>query len=106
MAADATGPNRHASEEAETFLKELLADGPIESNQVKRDADMAGLSWRTVRDKLEIKPHKTSMDGPWLWSLPKVAKHYEDAHVYNVDSCGPDGHLRTEPSSANGGLRS
>jgi putative DNA primase/helicase len=85
------------SEEAESFLRELLAHGPVPAKQVKADADDTGLSWTTVRrakERLGIKPHKAGMDAGWLWSLPKVLNQGEDAPVDNVITFAPDEHLR------------
>ncbi|WP_081451596.1 tyrosine-type recombinase/integrase [Achromobacter piechaudii] len=36
-------------EDAVMFLRDLLADGPVPSKQVKADADGAGFAWATVR---------------------------------------------------------
>jgi hypothetical protein len=49
LAAEAGGAAAKPSEEAEAFLRELLADGPAPAKQVKADANDAGLSWATVR---------------------------------------------------------
>jgi hypothetical protein len=99
LAAEFGTANARPSEEAETFLRELLAEGPVPAKQVKADADSVGLSWATVRrakDRLGIKPHKDGMDGGWLWSLPKVLNRGEDAHVNNVSPFGGNEHLRAE----------
>jgi putative DNA primase/helicase len=34
--------------DAEQFLRDLLADGPISTKQVKADAAGAGYAWRTI----------------------------------------------------------
>jgi putative DNA primase/helicase len=36
-------------QDAEQFLRDLLADGPVPTRQVKSDADGAGYSWATIR---------------------------------------------------------
>ena len=44
LAADAEGKKGHtAVEEAECFLRELLADGPMPSKEVRSEAEEAGL---------------------------------------------------------------
>jgi putative DNA primase/helicase len=57
---------------AKLFLKRLLANGPVESNQVKEAAEAEGIPWRTVqraRAELPIEVRKSSADGPWVWEL-------------------------------------
>jgi hypothetical protein len=97
LAAELGGSNAKPSEEAECFLRDLLADGPVPAKQVRTEADAAGLSWATVRrgkDRLGIKPHKAGMDSGWLWSLPKMLNRDEDAHLQNVSTFGGSEHLR------------
>ncbi len=84
--------------EAEDWLRELLAGGPLAAKEVQRYASLAGLAWRTVRrakDKLGIKPAKTRFDGGWEWALPsKMAKTAEGVHTQSVDTFTESGHLR------------
>jgi len=99
LAAEMGGASAKPSEEAESFLRELLADGPVAAKQVKADADSVGLAWATVRrakDRLGIKPHKAGMDAGWLWSLPKMLNQGEDAHLNNVSPFGGSEHLRAK----------
>jgi putative DNA primase/helicase len=70
---------RGAGEDAIEFLRDLLADGPVPSKQVKADADGAGLAWVTIRraaNTLGVKPERVggvAGRGRWEWSLaPKV----------------------------------
>ena len=101
LAAEAASTGGSASGEAENFLQELLEAGPVPAKQVKTEADAAGLSWATVRrakDRLGIKPHKAGMEAGWHWSLPKVLKPGEDAHLYNVSIFGANEHLRVMPA--------
>ena len=101
LAAEAASTGGCASGEAESFLQELLEAGPVPAKQVKTEADAAGLSWATVRrakDRLGIKPHKAGMEAGWHWSLPKVLKPGEDAHLYNVSTFGANEYFRVMPA--------
>ena len=68
--ADGHGSER---QEAEAWIREYLADGPRESKVLQTDAREHGITTATLRRALKNvcgKPHKTSMDGPWIRSLP------------------------------------
>ncbi len=68
-------------DEAEQFLRELLAGGAITSGEVKRESRDAGYAWATIRraqKHLGIKPIKSGMKGKWFWSINN--QKYEDAH--------------------------
>jgi hypothetical protein len=65
LAAEIGGDAAKPCANAEAFLRELLADGPVPAKQVKVDADSVGLAWATVRqakDRLAIKPYKAGME--------------------------------------------
>jgi hypothetical protein len=67
-----------ARNEAEDFLRNLLADGPMPSRNVQSEAKAAGIAWATVRrakETLGIKAAKSTLDGGWAWALPA-----QDAH--------------------------
>ena len=83
IAAEAEGKNsRTAGEDAGSFLRELLAFGPVSAKEIKAEAEAAGLAWATVRrakDRLGIRPRREAAagtgfggDGRWVWELPKV----------------------------------
>lgn len=58
--------------EAEAWLRDYLAAGPVESKRVKEDAREFGITPATLKRARKAvcgKPHKTSMDGPWMVSL-------------------------------------
>ena len=97
LAAEVSNNGPKPCQEAETFLRELLANGALPQKQVKADADESGLSWATVRrakSRLNIKPYKSGMDGGWMWMLPKVLNEDEDAHVIKVSTFEGGEHLR------------
>lgn len=65
--------NRVERNHAVEFLHDSLHHGARPANDVKRDARDEGISdkqLRTAREKLGIKPAKSSVTGPWMWSLP------------------------------------
>jgi putative DNA primase/helicase len=111
QAADAEGgADRTERAEAEQFLRDTLAAGPVAAADVKREAIAAGLSWATVRraqNRLGIRPsrHAESGDGlggcgHWYWSLPatppalRCSSDPYDAHVSKVSTLGKSEHLR------------
>jgi AAA domain len=106
LAAEAsTSDQKSAQSEAEEFLRDLLASGPVPQKEVKAAAEGAGVAWATVRrakDRLGIRPHKTGMGGGWLWSLSRrCSNQAEDAHTNNVSTFGKNEHLReSEPPKA------
>lgn len=58
--------------DAEQFLRDLLADGPLPTRQIKADADGAGYSWATVRraqKALGVAAIKRGMKEGWTWRL-------------------------------------
>lgn len=61
-----------ALDEAKEWLSDFLADGPQLSNDVKRNANQAGIAWATVKRAkaaLGIKPTKDKTSMAWSWSL-------------------------------------
>ena len=96
-ATDDAGKGPSPRQEAEQFLRERLAKGPVPQTNIKIDAEGAGLAWATVRrakDRLGIRPQKDGMDGGWLWDLPKALTSAEDAHHKKVSAFGESEHLR------------
>ncbi|MCZ8395886.1 AAA family ATPase [Achromobacter ruhlandii] len=71
-------------EDAEEFLRGLLADGPVASKQVKADADGAGFAWATIRRAQKAIGAEAYRAGEgigskasWFWRLgvkPEIAK--------------------------------
>ena len=89
--------------EAENFLTELLAEGPVQAKQVRADVEAAALSWSTVKRakaRLGIKAEKDGMEGGWSWSLPRRGSNLsEEDHVLNVSPFVPDEPLRQDAIS-------
>ena len=92
MALQGDPDERSAVEDAKQFLAGLLADGPVNAGQIKKDADGAGFNWRTVQraaDRLGVERHKEGMRGGWLWSLaPKMTRNTEDDTHRTVSPSG------------------
>lgn len=64
---------RGKQEEAEEFLLNLLANGPLLATQVKQDCDANGHAWRTVsnaKKALGIVSSRKHFTDKWKWSLP------------------------------------
>ncbi|MBW9265845.1 MAG: AAA family ATPase [Candidatus Thiodiazotropha sp. (ex. Lucinisca nassula)] len=92
--------HKSAMEEAMNFLTDLLDDGPVLSNEIKKDVEQAGLSWATVKrakKSLGIEAHKDGMNGKWSWSLPpKGLKNPEESHTNSMSHFGENEPLREE----------
>lgn len=59
--------------DAVAFLRSLLESGPMLRNDVKRDAEGADYSWRTIvraKEGLKVHAYKDSFKAPWKWRLP------------------------------------
>ena len=83
-----TGPAPAVKNAAIGWLRELLADGPLESAKVKEEAKAAMIAWSTVRraqEDIGVKPYKCQFGGAWMWKLPPEGPGnqlaHEDAHV-------------------------
>jgi putative DNA primase/helicase len=96
--------------DAEQFLRDLLAHGPVPTKQIKADADGAGFSWATIRraqKAVGIEATKGGMTEGWRWQLPganarRCSKTAEDAHSKNVSAFGEIEHLRENLPGADG----
>ena len=65
---------RGKMDEAVEWLRALLANGPVETNQIRSDAKQAGIAWRTVeraKGILGVKSRKRDFAKGWWWSLPE-----------------------------------
>lgn len=80
---------------AAEWLRAALADGPVPSETLRRQADAAGVAWATLRraaDGLGIQRTKAGMSGPWVW------KSGEDAQLNAKMLNEIHEHLREEVS--------
>lgn len=64
-----------AKNEAKEFLTAALANGPLHSADLKREAEAAGIAWRTIeraKGDLGVRSQKGARQGGgWVWSLPE-----------------------------------
>jgi RecA-family ATPase len=93
--------------EAESFLRQILKDGPMKVSEVQAAATEAGISKKTLRTARErvTDCNKEGMKNGWNWSLktgesahttPKVPK---GARFSGEAPSGPDGHLQRPPDA-------
>ena len=78
---DPEGGGRAAAE-AERFLSEILAGGPVTTVEIRAAADAHGHAWRTLRrikDDLGIVATKAGFKGGWAWRLPEPKSAIADA---------------------------
>jgi hypothetical protein len=78
-AGDAGGPASPSRDQAEDFLRDLLASGPLAVKDIEAEAKNAGLSWRTLRrarQKLGVRAERRAEAGDglagagrWYWTL-------------------------------------
>jgi len=105
---------RSALAEAEDFLRDALAEGPVATTDVQKQADLAGVARATLRrakERLGVRVGKGGMKGGWYWSLPpdadagdgrRCSTEAEDAHSPGVSAFGGIEHLQgpaTEPEA-------
>ena len=65
--------DRPARDEAQSWLADLLADGPMTTADIHEAADAAGLAWRTIqraRTALAAQAIRGEGRNAWLWKLP------------------------------------
>ncbi len=80
---------------ATDWLADLLASGSLSAKAIEEAAKTAGFSWPTIKrakEALEIKPKKSGLNGPWMWSLPGLSEDVqlpesliEDAHALEFE---------------------
>ena len=68
-----SGNNRgHKLREAQSFLKEVLADGPLPQTEIEAAAQQAGIRPKTLRNaRYELGVTSTKVSKQWVWALPE-----------------------------------
>lgn len=97
LLADAETENADSDDEAdaESFLRGLLANGPVRAKDIKADADGAGYAWRTVQrasKRIGVETRKEGLRGGWLWTLPGpqgAPRRHEGAEDANPNCLTP-----------------
>jgi len=74
-----------ACQEAASFLREVLMNGPVHSIQLRKEAEEAGVSWSSIKRAkkqvgVEINKIGNSSGSKWVWSLPNSKETFEEAH--------------------------
>lgn len=77
-----SGEDRSALGDAMDWLRELLAEGPVPAQQVRREAEDAGYAWATIRRAqerlgVEICRQGFGREGTWVWALPAQTAELE-----------------------------
>ncbi len=84
---------------AKQFLTDLLSDKDCASNEVKREAKDADISWGTLRRAsvdLGVKKYKSMTLGQWVWSLQNSSEKEAARLIYS--SCSSeDEHVAQSP---------
>ncbi len=101
LLAEAEG-DQSALDEAKEIVRDILANGPVSSADLRRRAMNEGVSERTMRrarGALGAVKQKRGMQGGWTWELPTEA---EDGRTWPASNPGQLGHLRDSwpPSEA------
>jgi|GEM_PF-440855 hypothetical protein len=86
---EASGDELSATEDAVSFLRSLLEDGPMPAKTIRAEAEGAGYAWATIRrakDRLGVEARKQggSFGGKgavWVWLLPQDAQTPEGEHL-------------------------
>ena len=62
----------HKLREAQSFLKEVLADGPLPQTEIEATAQQAGIRPKTLRNaRNELGVTSTKVSKQWVWALPE-----------------------------------
>ena len=73
LLADAERGDEGVGSDASTFLRELLAGGPVASNDIFQHASAAGYSGGAIKrakKRIGVLAVKQGMGGGWIWKLP------------------------------------
>jgi putative DNA primase/helicase len=75
MAVEQPDEDGHAVNDAESFLADMLRDGPVPTKELQAAAKAHGYAWRTVeraKGALGVTATKAAFHGTWAWKLPDV----------------------------------
>jgi hypothetical protein len=87
LASPANGQERTELDEAKNFLREILCDGPVNVDAVKKDARRAGISEITLRRAkiaLGVLSKKASFGSGWCWELPGRRSTTNEDHFRKI----------------------
>ena len=76
-----------ATSDAADFLRDMLAQGPVATKDLKAAASAHGHSWRTIeraKKELEVTATKDGFQGAWAWQMPEP----KTANTANYDPEG------------------
>ncbi len=88
MAIEDPEDGGRAAAEAERFLSEMLAGGPVATVELREAANAHGHAWRTlqrIKDDLGIVATKAGFKGGWAWRLPEVKSAIADVEGRHDD---------------------
>ena len=66
--------------EAVSFIRDMLVNGPMTSEDIKQAANGQGISWSTLEKAskvLKVKKAPQGMKGQWVWSIPGYTEDEE-----------------------------
>ncbi len=70
--------NDGEAQDVESFLRALLADGPLPVKAIRADADGAGYSWdqtKRASNRIGVEKRKDGLRGGWIWALSSPREH-------------------------------
>ncbi|MEO3712194.1 AAA family ATPase [Roseateles flavus] len=70
--------NDGEAQDVESFLRALLADGPLPVQAIRADADGAGYSWdqtKRASNRIGVEKRKDGLRGGWIWALSSPREH-------------------------------
>ncbi len=108
LLAAPSGPTRRPRDEAEEWLRERLADGPVTVPELQAQAQAAGHAWRTVeraKRSLGVLAERVNgfgSAGHWTWSLTPPDDHVRESG--GLSSEEPRECVSASPTRGRGGL--
>ena len=88
------GADKSAKEEAEEFLLESLATGPMPQKEIRSHADAAGISWASLKRAkraLDVEASRLGgigASGRWIWHLPSP-KELKNPYGVQISNASP-----------------